>query len=76
MGSLEGRRTQDMDGNGVDDSIDDLRALGRVLRRRVPRPEEALRLVEDDGGIHHESAWARRLPGALEFLFPGPNAGS
>lgn len=27
-----------------------------------------LRVVLDRGGIHHESAWARRLPGALRFL--------
>jgi hypothetical protein len=30
-----------------------------------------LRLVEEPDGIHHESAWARRLPDALRFLF-GP----
>jgi len=24
--------------------------------------------LEDPGGIHHESAWARRLPGALRFF--------
>lgn len=76
MGSLESRRTRDMDRNGVDDSIDDLRALGKVLRRRVLRPDEELRLIEDEGGIHHESAWARRLPTALEFLFPGPHGRS
>jgi hypothetical protein len=28
-----------------------------------------LRFVEDPDAIHHESAWARRLPGALRFLF-------
>ncbi len=30
-----------------------------------------LRYVEDPGGIHQESAWARRLPDALRFLFGG-----
>lgn len=30
-----------------------------------------MRLVEDPDGHHHESAWARRLPDALRFLF-GP----
>ena len=29
---------------------------------------ERLRTLIDDGGIHHESAWARRLPDALRFL--------
>lgn len=27
-----------------------------------------LQYVEDAGAIHHESAWARRLPGALRYL--------
>jgi predicted alpha/beta superfamily hydrolase len=27
--------------------------------------------VEEEGGIHHESAWARRLPAALRFLLSG-----
>jgi predicted alpha/beta superfamily hydrolase len=26
--------------------------------------------VEEEGGTHHESAWARRLPEALRFLIP------
>lgn len=26
--------------------------------------------LRDDGGLHNEAAWARRLPSALEFLFP------
>jgi predicted alpha/beta superfamily hydrolase/RimJ/RimL family protein N-acetyltransferase len=30
-----------------------------------------LRYLEEPGGIHHEEAWARRLPDALRFLF-GP----
>jgi predicted alpha/beta superfamily hydrolase len=34
---------------------------------------ETLRHVEEPDAIHHESAWARRLPDALRFLFgPGP----
>jgi periplasmic divalent cation tolerance protein len=35
----------------------------------VPQPPgENLLYVEEEGGIHHESAWARRLPAALRFL--------
>jgi predicted alpha/beta superfamily hydrolase len=30
---------------------------------------EELRYVHEDGAIHHESAWARRLPDALRHLF-------
>jgi predicted alpha/beta superfamily hydrolase len=29
-----------------------------------------LLVYEEPGGIHHESAWARRLPDALRFLLP------
>jgi predicted alpha/beta superfamily hydrolase len=31
-------------------------------------PGQSLLYVEDEGAIHHESAWARRLPQALRFL--------
>ena len=31
--------------------------------------EQRLRLVIEDGAPHHESAWARRFPEALTFLF-------
>ena len=33
--------------------------------------DDRLRYVEEPGAIHHEEAWARRLPDALRFLF-GP----
>ena len=29
---------------------------------------ETLMFIEEQGGVHHESAWARRLPAALRFL--------
>ena len=32
---------------------------------------DRLRAVLDEGGIHHETAWARRLPDALRFLLRG-----
>jgi predicted alpha/beta superfamily hydrolase len=35
-----------------------------------------LRYVEDRDAIHHESAWARRLPEALRFLFEIPAPGA
>jgi predicted alpha/beta superfamily hydrolase len=30
----------------------------------------SLRAVLEDGGVHHEDTWARRLPDALRFLLP------
>lgn len=35
---------------------------------------EGLRYVEEQGAVHHETAWARRLPDALRFLL-GPAQG-
>lgn len=60
----------------------------RAYRRDARRVRDALvasglhepddlRLVEDPSAIHHEAAWAQRLPDALRFLFgdlAGPRA--
>jgi predicted alpha/beta superfamily hydrolase len=48
-------------------------ASARILRSALldgglPEPD-VLRYIEDETGIHHETAWARRLPDALRFLF-------
>jgi len=48
--------------------VDDVRELAGVLRRSG-MDDRDLRLVIDEGATHHESAWARRFPEALEFLF-------
>jgi predicted alpha/beta superfamily hydrolase/uncharacterized protein involved in tolerance to divalent cations len=48
-----------------------VRRMDEMLRRKGYRPGLSLRYVEDEGGIHHESAWARRLPDALRFLLGG-----
>ncbi len=45
-----------------------VRRMNNLLRRKGYRPSETLLYVEEAGGIHHESAWARRLPDALRFL--------
>jgi len=71
MGSREEGNLQDGDGNGIDDSLDDLRALREALLRRGFREGDDLLVVEDDGARHHESFWARRFPAAARFLFPG-----
>jgi predicted alpha/beta superfamily hydrolase len=52
--------------------VDDVRELAAILRR-AGLDEKRLKLVIEDGGTHHESAWARRFPEALTFLF-GSNA--
>lgn len=48
--------------------VDDVRELAGIFRR-TGLDESRLRLVIDEGASHHESAWARRFPDALAFLF-------
>jgi predicted alpha/beta superfamily hydrolase len=48
--------------------VDDVRELAAILRR-AGLDDARLRFVIDDGASHHESAWARRFPDALAFLF-------
>ena len=57
-------------------SADEVRRARRVrdaLAAGGVAGEDRLRYVEEPGAIHHEAAWARRLPDALRFLF-GPVA--
>ncbi len=49
-------------------AVDDVRELAGVFRR-AGLDDQRLRLTVDDGATHHESAWARRFPDALKFLF-------
>ncbi len=74
MGTRESGRFVDHDRNGTEDSIDEIRRLERVLRTGGLVEGAGLRVVEDEGGRHHETAWARRFPPALEFLFPATRA--
>jgi len=48
--------------------VDDVRELAGILRRSA-LDDKRLRLMIEDGATHHESAWARRFPEALAFLF-------
>ena len=48
--------------------VDDVRELAGILRR-AGLDDRRLRIVIEEGAIHHESAWARRFPQALSFLF-------
>jgi len=60
--SETGRRERDQS------VVDDVRELAGILRR-AGLDQKRLRLVIEEGGTHHESAWARRFPEALTFLF-------
>ena len=39
-----------------------------LLIEKGYREGETLCYIQETGGIHHESSWARRLPDALRFL--------
>lgn len=70
MGSREEGNLHDIDGNGIDDMIDDLRELRQALEARGFTEGTDLLVVEDDGARHNEAFWARRFPRAMRFLFP------
>ena len=48
--------------------VDDVRELAGIFRR-AGLDDRRFRLMIDEGATHHESAWARRFPDALSFLF-------
>lgn len=52
--------------------VDDVRELAYIFRR-AGLSDHRLRLQIEEGATHHESAWAKRFPDALTFLF-GNNA--
>ena len=49
-------------------TVDDVRELAGILVR-AGLNEGRLHVVIEDDATHHESAWARRFPEALAFLF-------
>jgi predicted alpha/beta superfamily hydrolase len=53
--------------------VDDVRELAGILRR-AGLDDKRLKLVIEEGATHHESAWARRFPQALSFLFGTPQS--
>jgi predicted alpha/beta superfamily hydrolase len=48
--------------------VDDVRELAGILGR-AGLSAKRLRVMIENGATHHESAWARRFPKALAFLF-------
>lgn len=72
MGTIESGSMQDEDSNGVDDSIDDLRAMRDLMVGQGFVLDDDLMVVEDEGGMHNEWYWSQRFPATLQFLFPPP----
>lgn len=62
--------TDDRDGNGVIDAIQDTTELIDELERRGFRRGADLRYVELAGGGHNEATWARALPEFLDWVLP------
>jgi predicted alpha/beta superfamily hydrolase len=48
----------------------DVRRMRKLLEAKGYKRNTLLSYLEDRGGRHTERAWAKRLPGALEFLLP------
>jgi predicted alpha/beta superfamily hydrolase len=58
------------EGHAAFSSARDVRLLKSLLVARGWREGRNLRFLEDEGGDHSEKAWALRVPGMLEWLFP------
>lgn len=57
----------DSNGNGVSDLIDDVREMRDLLLARG-YDSARVELMLDEGAVHNEAAWAKRLPQILEFI--------
>ncbi|HTL67487.1 MAG TPA: alpha/beta hydrolase-fold protein [Lacunisphaera sp.] len=62
--------TDDRDGNGVIDAIQDTTELLTELERRGYRRGTDFTYVEINGGRHNEATWAGALPAFLEWGLP------
>ena len=62
--------TDDRDGNGVIDAIQDTTELIDELATKGFRRENDVTYHEIAGGKHHESTWAEALPVFLRWAFP------
>jgi predicted alpha/beta superfamily hydrolase len=54
-------------------AVPDTRALRDALVRKGWHEGSDLRYFEAPGAPHDETAWAKRMPAVLEFLFPPGN---
>jgi len=66
MGSQEGDTAA-----GQARAVEQTKALAILIEKNFPRRFLIHTMIDPDAK-HHESAWARRLPLALDFLFPEP----
>lgn len=64
--------TDDRDGNGVIDAIQDTTELIDELAAKGFRRDVDVSYHEIAGGKHHESTWAEALPVFLKWAFPRP----
>ncbi|MCO6512708.1 MAG: esterase family protein [Aridibacter famidurans] len=63
-----GAKECDDDSDGGE-AVTDLRRLESILKRKG-LSQGSLKVVVEKCAVHHEDAWAKRLPEALKFLFP------
>ncbi|MBP9143721.1 MAG: alpha/beta hydrolase [Thermoanaerobaculia bacterium] len=72
IGTLEGRRNRRRrtPPKSPSGAMRRLRRLRLAFEKAGYRRGEDLEWIEEPGGRHDEAAWARRLPGMLDFLFP------
>jgi enterochelin esterase-like enzyme len=61
--------TDDRDGNGVIDAIQDTTELMDELRARGWRDGKNMTYAQVEGGEHNEATWARVLPDFLRWAF-------
>jgi len=59
--------TDDRDGDGVIDVVDDAQDLATLLRAKGARE---VKVVPLEGGRHRQPSWAAMLPGFLQWAFP------
>ena len=62
--------TDDRDGNGVIDAIQDTTELMDELAAKGYQREIDMVYVQVDGGRHNQSTWAIVLPDFLRWAFP------
>lgn len=68
--------TEDRDGNGVIDAIQDTTELMDELAAKGFKPGTDMAYLQVEGGEHHESTWARALPEFLRWALPPQSRGS
>ncbi len=56
-------------GTSRGEPVEDVARLAEILRK-AGLDDRHLKVVVQEGGMHSESWWAKRLPDALKFLFP------